>query len=49
MNYDTLTTTIIRTQSLNPVIIDSEYISVPETIEYPSHENQLSYGFFYPP
>ena len=29
--------------------IDESYLSVPETLEFPSAGNSVSHGFFYPP
>jgi dipeptidyl aminopeptidase/acylaminoacyl peptidase len=47
LDLATLTTQEIRKASATT--IDPGYLSLPETIEFPTEGNRTAYGFFYPP
>lgn len=47
MNLGTKETVILKRSS--DLEIDKGYLSVPQTIEFPTENGQAAYGFFYPP
>jgi dipeptidyl aminopeptidase/acylaminoacyl peptidase len=47
LNLKTLETQVLR--KAREEIIDPAYISVPETIEFPTEQEKTAYAFYYPP
>lgn len=46
-NIETETYTLLK--SSQPLSVDEKYISFPKSIQFPTENNTLSYGFYYPP